>query len=91
MYRNGALLKVTEPTATILTDRKSERDNHYRNILDRIRETKKQEMLMRAGSPQNSQERNEKNRKLELLKERAVELLTRNKSPDGRREISAKK
>jgi hypothetical protein len=36
-------------------------------------------MLLRAGSPQNSIERNEKNRKLELLKEKAAELLNRNK------------
>lgn len=38
-------------------------------------------MLLRAGSPQNSQERTEKNKKLEQLKERAVELISRNKSP----------
>jgi|JI61114C2RNA_FD_contig_21_6532522_length_1169_multi_7_in_0_out_0_3 hypothetical protein len=66
MYRSKGANVLELPT--VLTDRKSERENHYRSILERIRENKKQEMLLRAGSPQNSQERNEKNRKLELLK-----------------------
>lgn len=41
MYRSGTA-KVLDQPPLLLSDRNSERENHYRSILERIRENKKQ-------------------------------------------------